>query len=276
MESHQINKDRSNKEFWDELCGSTMARALGITGQTEKSLKRFDQAYLDFYPYLIPHVRPDLTAGRTVLEIGLGYGTLGQILAENAVWYQGLDIAYGPVKMMNQRLLMHGLTGRAVQGSALEMPFSNESFDCVVSIGCFHHTGDAPRCVHETYRLLKPGGRAVIMLYNQFSYRLWLQWPIRTFVTLLRDHGILDGQDLTSYEQRKAYDKDRTGRAAPETAFFSIRKVRNMFEKYSRVWIRKENCARFSVRGRPIIPREKLLPLLGRSLGLDLYVVAQK
>ena len=276
MESHRRNKNRVNKEFWDELCGSTMARALGITGQTEESLKRFDQAYLDFYPYLLPHVRPDLTAGQTVLEIGLGYGTLGQILAENAVWYQGLDVAYGPVKMMNHRLLMHGLTGRAVQGSALEMPFSNESFDHVVSIGCFHHTGDAPRCVHETYRLLKPGGRAVIMLYNQFSYRLWLQWPGRTFVTLLRDWGILGGQDSTSYEQRKAYDKDRTGRAAPETAFFTIRKVRNMFEKYSTVWIRKENCVTFSVRGRPIIPREKLLPLLGRSLGLDLYVVAQK
>lgn len=276
MGSYQVSKDRANKAFWDELCGTAMARSLGITNHTKESLKHFDQAYIDFYPYLLPHVRPDLMAGQRVLEIGLGYGTLGQILAENAAWYQGLDVAYGPVKMMNHRLRMHCLPGRTIQGSALEMPLSSNSFDHVVSIGCFHHTGDASRCVHETYRVLKPGGRAVIMLYNQFSYRLWLRWPGRTFVGLLRDLEKLDGMDSTSYGQRKAYDRDRTGRAAPETAFFSVKKVRNMFKMYSRVWVWKENCVSFALRGRTIFPREKLLPLLGRALGLDLYVEAQK
>ena len=123
MGSHRTNKDRNNREFWNELCGSNMARALGITDHTEESLKRFDQAYLDFYPYLLSHVRPDLMAGQKVLEIGLGYGALGQKLAESAAMYYGLDVAHGPVKMMNHRLVMYGLNGCAIQGSALEMPF---------------------------------------------------------------------------------------------------------------------------------------------------------
>lgn len=60
-----------------------------------------------------------------------GPQNLPRKLAENAAWYQGLDVANGPVRMMNHRLLMNGLGGCAVQGSALEMPFADESFDHV-------------------------------------------------------------------------------------------------------------------------------------------------
>ncbi len=43
--------DKANAEFWNELCGTTMARSLGITDHSLESLKRFDEAYLAFYPY---------------------------------------------------------------------------------------------------------------------------------------------------------------------------------------------------------------------------------
>src|SRR3954466_7241161 len=96
--------------------------------------------------------------GSRVLEIGLGYGTLSQKLAEHARSYRGLDIAAKPVAMVNHRLRMSGPAGRAVQGSALAMPFPDSSFDFVVSIGCFHHTGNLQRCLDESFRVLAPGG----------------------------------------------------------------------------------------------------------------------
>ena len=60
---------------------------------------------------------------------------------------------------------------RIVQGSVLELPFEAARFDYVFTIGCLHHTGDLPRAVREVERVLRPGGTAVVMLYNLHSYR---------------------------------------------------------------------------------------------------------
>jgi hypothetical protein len=37
-------------EFWDELCGTHMARQLGIRDASPSELARFDAAYLALYP----------------------------------------------------------------------------------------------------------------------------------------------------------------------------------------------------------------------------------
>ena len=81
MVSTQQQIDRENSAFWNELCGTIEARKLGITDSSKESLAKFDAWYLGFYPYLLPIVQPERMKGRKVLEIGLGYGTLGQQLA---------------------------------------------------------------------------------------------------------------------------------------------------------------------------------------------------
>src|SRR5437762_12834713 len=109
--------DQANAEFWNELCGTGLAVHLGIKDHSQESLRRFDQYYFDFYPYLEPIIQPARMAGRPVLEIGLGYGTLGQRLADAGADYHGLDIAQKPVEMMNHRLRMLGRSQKARQGS---------------------------------------------------------------------------------------------------------------------------------------------------------------
>ena len=58
------------------------------------------------------------------------------------------------------------------QGSFLDLPCDDESFDCVLQQNVFHHvTGstipqnkaDVRRCLDEMYRCLSPGGKAVII-----------------------------------------------------------------------------------------------------------------
>ncbi len=80
------NKYRANREFWEEWCGTSLARSLDTKDHTQELLRRFGQAYKDFYPYLSSYVRPDLMAGQRVLEIGLGCCTLGHIMAARAAW----------------------------------------------------------------------------------------------------------------------------------------------------------------------------------------------
>lgn len=267
--------DKRNAEFWNELCGTSFAKHLGIRDHSEDSLQLFDRAYFDLYPYLLQHVPVHEMAGKHVLEVGLGYGTLGQKIAESGALYTGLDIAAGPVNMMNHRLRMKSLPGEAIQGSMLECPLPDASQDCVVSIGCFHHTGNVQRCFDETWRVLKPDGKAYLMVYNQFSYRQWIKWPRATLKALVSPVSAPDSNSISD-AQRKAYDADGAGEGAPETVFLSIKQIRSMLSRFSETHITKENCDHITLRGRAMIPRQALLSTLGRAMGLDLYICAYK
>ena len=163
--------DRENAAFWEMICGSNWETRLGITDSSPASLRKFDDYYRTFYPYLEDWLDPTSLAGRDVLEVGLGYGTVGQMIAAAGANYSGLDVARAPVELMNRRLQTGGYSGRAVQGSVLDAPFPAESFDVVVSIGCLHHTGDVHRAVGEATRMLRPGGRLVMMVYHAYSYQ---------------------------------------------------------------------------------------------------------
>jgi ubiquinone/menaquinone biosynthesis C-methylase UbiE len=304
----QQRLDEANARFWDELCGTRLAQDIGITDRSSASLHKFDDAYFRMYPYLLPTVRPDEMAGKAVLEIGLGYGSLSQKLAEAGAHYTGMDIAEGPVRMVNDRLRMAGLPGKAVRGNALAMPFPDASLDYLVSIGCFHHTGNVQKCLDETYRVLRPGGACVVMLYNKFSFRQWRRRPLATLRERFRDRFGGDRR-LDAAALRGEYDAHVDGTAAPEVTLHSVRELRRRFGRFCQVQVEKQNCDRLflshdiaisfrEMRGRlaalywanmdkrnrkPMvslrdicIPRKRLLGTLGRWLGLDLYVRAVK
>src|SRR5205807_5948021 len=129
--------------------------------------------------------------------------------------------------------------------------------------GCLHHTGDLPKSVAEVHRVLKPGGRAVVMLYNRHS--------LRRFVFGARNR--LKGMDKAQSEAafRALYDSSDDG-AAPHTDFVSKADVRRLFAKFARVRIDVQNFDGF----RSGIKREWFLGNLARVVGLDLYIVADK
>jgi len=272
----QADIDAKNAEFWNELCGSALARALGITENTAESLGRFDEAYMAMYPYLSGYVVDEDLRGEKVLEIGPGYGTLGHLIASRGCEYYGLDIAPGPVAMMRYRLALLGEDGsdRVRQGSGLAIPYPDGSFDYVYSIGCLHHTGDLLRAVSEIYRVLVPGGKAIVMLYHRHSFRRLVYVPLKGFRRML---SVRRPYRTFSEFVRALYDANSTGEAAPHTDFVSRRQARTLFRRFSEVRIDSQNFDTYVVLGgRIVIPREKLLNNLARLLGLDLYVVARK
>ena len=267
--------DERNRSFWDELCGSGLARSLGITEITPESLAHFDAAYMAYYPYLARYLDALPVEGRETLEIGLGFGTVGQTLAARGARYHGADIAAGPVAMMRDRLrrLGHAADGDIVQASALELPWSAESFDVVVSIGCLHHTGDLPRAIEDVHRVLRPGGVALVMLYNAHSFRRLVRVPRAHLGTLRRRRN---GEE----QVRAMYDTNSAGEAAPHTDFVSRRDVRRLFAAFSSVSVESQNFDPLTApvgRGRHLtVPRERLLGSIARILGLDLYIRARK
>ena len=257
MSATQGAINAGNARFWDELCGSALARQLGIEDATAQSLRRFDEAYLEQYPYLEAYL-DDRLDNRQVLEVGLGYGTLSGCIAARGADLYGLDIAAGPVEMVRHRLRLMGRPAddHVVQGSALDMPFPDATFDRVYSIGCLHHTGDLPRAVSEVHRVLRPGGRAVVMLYNRHSFRF-----------LVRNNVLR----RTAEELRADYDSNAAGEAAPHTDYVTARQARALFGRFAKVRIDRRNFDSL-----PYIPRRRLLGNVDRLLGLDLYIVADR
>lgn len=266
----QAALDDENAGFWDELCGTALASSIGVVEPSLEGLARFDDAYFAYYPYLAKYATDEPLREARVLEIGLGYGTLGELIASCEADYHGLDIAAGPVSMMQTRLQRLGWSDareRIQQGSALDIPHADESFDFVYSIGCLHHTGDLPRAVAEVHRVLRPGGRAVLMLYNSRSV-LHLTLPAARYVMRRfrgRPADVIKG----------LYDVDSAGNVAPHTDFTSPQGARQLMSRFRNVQVDIRNFPDIR-KGRIGIRRRWMLQNVARVVGVDLYIRADK
>jgi SAM-dependent methyltransferase len=267
-----ISANNANAEFWAEICGTSLAHLTGTTGTDRESIRAYDRAFFGFYPYLADFIQFDELRGKAVLEVGLGYGTVSQRIAESGANLTGLDVSHGPVNWLEHRLAISDLPGRAVQGSILDAPFPDHSFDAVVSIGCFHHTGNMRRAIAETARMLRPGGRFILMVYNAGSYLRWAKFPTDTagyFLSRSREPLPLDR------DGRRLFDQNQAGEACPETVVVSVRVLRGMLaEHFTGVRISKRNFAGHRVLQR--LPRNFWLATLGPICGLDLYATMQR
>ena len=263
--------DDANSIFWNELCGTHLAKSIGVTDSSIESLNKYDSWYFDFYPYLLPWIDKSLSdRGGKLLEIGLGFGTTSRYLMKKNE-YVGLDIAAGPVDMVNlsaKQLEIANATG--IQGSALSLPFGNAEFDSVVAIGSLHHTGNLDKAIEEVFRVLKPGGHFIGMVYNIFSLRNLIRSPLGTF-RLLFSHDkarLVAGQKL-----RWMSDHDSSGVAAPTTEYLSKSALKQCLSEFSNVAIDKKNLDET-----PFLPLRKHLinTKLASKFGLDLYFSCTK
>src|SRR5690349_9232762 len=123
-----------------------------------------------------------------VLEVGCGLGTDGAQFAKAGAKYTGIDLTDAAVDLAKRRFELFNLPGTFRVADAERLLFANNSFDVVYSHGVLHHTPDTAAAVREVHRVLRPGGRALIMLYhrNSYNYRVNISILRRAGVQLLR------------------------------------------------------------------------------------------
>jgi ubiquinone/menaquinone biosynthesis C-methylase UbiE len=120
-------------------------------------------------PWLADVVLFHQMAGKRVLEIGFGPGYDALKFMQSGADYTGIDITPENVERTRRHLAFFNLSPNVRQGDAENLPFQDGTFDVVYSNGVLHHVPDMARAFREARRVLKPGGKFIVLLYNRYS-----------------------------------------------------------------------------------------------------------
>jgi ubiquinone/menaquinone biosynthesis C-methylase UbiE len=105
-----------------------------------------------------------LPGGGEILEVAPGPGYLSVALAKaGAYTVTGLDISETFVELARGNAAEAGVRVDFRHGNASAMPFDGDSFDVVVCCAAFKNFSEPVRALQEMRRVLRPGGRALIV-----------------------------------------------------------------------------------------------------------------
>lgn len=215
---------------------------------------RFDK--LNYLPRVV-----DFSAyrGKNLLEIGCGVGIDLVHFAENGAVVTGVDLADTSIELAKKNFELRGLKGDFYRLDGENLPFSDNSFDVVYAHGVLQYTENAQKMVDEIHRVLRPGGEAIMMVYNKIS---WLN------------------------ALSKVMKVDLEHEDAPVLKKYSIREFKKLLAQFDRVKIVPE---RFPVKSRLhkgvkgmlyngiFVPSFKIVPkFLVRPLGWHIMAFAYK
>jgi ubiquinone/menaquinone biosynthesis C-methylase UbiE len=109
--------------------------------------------------------RMEIRPGERILDLGCGNGWATRLLAQANAGVQAIGVD-ASAKMVARAEELHSLTIRARYevASFEELSFRDASFDRVFSMEAFYYAADLGKAIGEAWRVLKPGGRAEVLV----------------------------------------------------------------------------------------------------------------
>jgi arsenite methyltransferase len=143
----------------------------GGQGYDETTSRQLEAIYQT--PDVISQRHRTLTAlepreGEHILDVGLGPGLLVADLAAvvgHTGHVTGVEISDSMLALARRRFESSAVADRVtlVKGDAAELPFPDASFDAATSTQVYEYVPDVDRALAELYRVLRPGGRALVL-----------------------------------------------------------------------------------------------------------------
>jgi len=119
---------------------------------------------LDEFAKLARHIASQLSRGGTVIEVAPGPGYFCIELGKLGPYgITGLDISHTFVEIASKKAAEAGVQVDFRQGNASNMPFSQNTFDFLLCRAAFKNFAEPVRALQEMCRVLKPGGRGLII-----------------------------------------------------------------------------------------------------------------
>lgn len=124
-------------------------------------------------------------AGRTLLEIGSGYGMFiavtRQVFGIHSFGLEPGGAGYELLQISRRLMARYGLPPKIiVEGFGEQMPFAADTFDVVFSTHVLEHVQSPAAVLRETARVLRPGGVAQMIVPNYGSFwdgHYGMFWP---------------------------------------------------------------------------------------------------
>jgi arsenite methyltransferase len=161
MSDYPSSPDRDGKEFAGMAAGMQF---------DEATSRRIEAAYTT--PDVVEQRRIviatlDLNRGEHVLDIGSGPGFLacemGAAVGPNGSVI-GIDPSESMLAIARERSLINGSAPVQFKpGGATALPFPEGSFDAVTSTQVYEYVEDIPTALAEAHRVLRPGGRLLVL-----------------------------------------------------------------------------------------------------------------
>jgi ubiquinone/menaquinone biosynthesis C-methylase UbiE len=105
-----------------------------------------------------------LTGSERVLDVGCGAGHVTIGLAAQARELVAIDLTDAMLDQTRAQVVAKGFTNVRVESAdAAKLPYADASFDIAVSRYAAHHFADPLSCLREVFRVVKPGGRWLLV-----------------------------------------------------------------------------------------------------------------
>lgn len=189
--------------------------------------------YNVYYNYLYDVAEFKYHPGEKVLEIGVGVGTDLIQFAKNGSKVYGIDLTYNAIMITKKNFKYSNLRfERLLTSNGEELSFKSEMFDLVFCFGVIHHTKNAKKMLKEIYRVLKPEGKAIIMVYafgwKHFIKRILIKGILcgelfrLSYQSLINKNTEVEGNSLLT----RIYTKKKIKRLCRGLGIFSIERFR--------------------------------------------------
>ena len=218
-------------------------------------------------PWMFDVMEFDRHAGEHILEIGAGMGTdHAQFAKAGGIMYD-LDLSSGHLKLARRNFELRGLTSTFRHGDGETIPFPDDMFDLVYSNGVIHHTPNTAKVINEIYRVLKPGGRCIIMVYAENSLEYWRN----LFFHIGLAHRMLDTNSMGEIMSCNVEISEHG--AKPLVKAYTAKRLREMFRDFDDITICKRQLL-----AEELPRRLKWMPIVpaGKLMGWNLIIKARK
>jgi len=251
-------KEGDIRDFWDgHPCGDGLIGGLqAYRGDYDRFFSEYDDYRYRKEGHILRQLDRTDWRGKRVLEIGLGQGADSeQLIRRGAIW-SGLDLTPESVERVQARLKLRDLPYEGLkQGSVLDIPYADASFDLIYSHGVLHHAPDIGVAQGEIRRVLKPDGKLIVMLYAKYSLNYLVAIAIvrRLGLAMLylakAKPGGMYGEHLTNaravglmnyLRMRNFVHRNTDGPGNPYSKVYDLTTVEHDFPRFRVTYVHKE------------------------------------